>query len=779
MNKSKKKILAIFSALTLSALPIFAIACTSEKLDTNSSITEKGEESKETNSSTEGKSGNTSELEKLDLKIKYNSFQPIASLDPSEPLTTDFKIDAPEDIASKVKVEDIRLLKPDYKEGTLEVHYKLVDAKNPKNFINKVEKITGFIKNPFGVPKGADISGNHKLDPKSLTSYAKKTRLERFDFDNENYMPFITPREGGTGSSVYTKNDLTEDKIKELDKKARENNQDSFKNAKLKGFSIPFVDEKGETKGLNVNIGTEVGKGPSLIDSHSDEKYSLGLARTLPNDLYKQAGLQTFSLYIVNHDKGNEFTSNYGTTWILDYQKRTDGKYPTKWYFATNVHVAEAMNIQNEKIYNTKSKDKSSTSFQFLRLKNDVGTRTTFRTSAYGEQYENWSFGNEKDAFKTIYMGLNFLKSSPKDYLEPNSPYKDTEEFIDFAVFEVDFEKLPISPTVWSAGKPVEKKYTSHEDLARDMTNNYADDKNKDKQIKFLSNSYLKDYNKIGVPFANNDVDPVYKKDPNKTYDSLIAIGYPLTQSGNFADHFLRPYIDEADLNAGTHSVSLWVNGRRKWYDKMGKSETALASSVNENEASKGNYLSSEIGYRSIINKPGLLDSMISNPFVNKGPHTYPASTENKGKLPDNYNNSPNAPEGFRNRYLGYGLNYMIRHFAPGGGASGTSVRNQNNELVGILHVSHSSALTSLAAAFRSEGLDYNKYYGPYNMEQYDLIYGGGENQRFSYREALREMYKENKELKTALFPDGLDDSKIPAEFKFKDKVKASDNPEK
>ncbi|MFL0973860.1 hypothetical protein, partial [Mycoplasmopsis synoviae] len=65
--------------------------------------------------------------------------------------------------------------------------------------------------------------------------------------------------------------------------------------------------------------------------------------------------------------------------------------------------------------------------------------------------------------------------------------------------------------------------------------------------------------------------------------------------------------------------------------------------------------------------------------------------------------------------------------------------------------------------AFRSEGESYNGFYGKYQLEEYDLIYGGGKNQRTSYRQALESL---DANIKTALFPNGI--NKIPEEFKFK-----------
>nr|WP_307920145.1 hypothetical protein [Mycoplasmopsis bovis] len=109
----------------------------------------------------------------------------------------------------------------------------------------------------------------------------------------------------------------------------------------------------------------------------------------------------------------------------------------------------------------------------------------------------------------------------------------------------------------------------------------------------------------------------------------------------------------------------------------------------------------------------------------------------------------------------------MPRFYAPYGGASGSSVRNKKNELIAVYHSSNDGAKTGLAAVFRSPGKNYNKLFGDYNLPQYDLIYGGGKDQKNSYRQALKEKYKDMDGFKTKLFSNGFDESNIPPEFRF------------
>ncbi|UWV77494.1 DUF31 family putative serine protease [Mycoplasmopsis cynos] len=75
-------------------------------------------------------------------------------------------------------------------------------------------------------------------------------------------------------------------------------------------------------------------------------------------------------------------------------------------------------------------------------------------------------------------------------------------------------------------------------------------------------------------------------------------------------------------------------------------------------------------------------------------------------------------------------LGYIPKQYAPGGGSSGSSVRNQNNKVVGIIHAGTFTARASVAAALRSNGFNYQGLFGEYNLPQYDVIYGTGKDQK-------------------------------------------------
>nr|WP_307909088.1 hypothetical protein [Mycoplasmopsis bovis] len=114
-------------------------------------------------------------------------------------------------------------------------------------------------------------------------------------------------------------------------------------------------------------------------------------------------------------------------------------------------------------------------------------------------------------------------------------------------------------------------------------------------------------------------------------------------------------------------------------------------------------------------------------------------------------------------KYFNYGLHIMPRSYVPYGGASGSSVRNKNNELIAVFHTANNSAKTGLVATFRSYGYDYKGLFGDYKLPAYDLIYGGAPGQKNSYRDALEKKYKKNgKQYKTNLFQKGFSKDQIP-----------------
>jgi putative lipoprotein len=81
-----------------------------------------------------------------------------------------------------------------------------------------------------------------------------------------------------------------------------------------------------------------------------------------------------------------------------------------------------------------------------------VKTKTTLRLSNLDENIYRFGFASKNNEFllnhglKKIYDGRDFLKTKPTEYLteQQKEKYKDAGSFVDFAVFELDFEQLKL-----------------------------------------------------------------------------------------------------------------------------------------------------------------------------------------------------------------------------------------------------------------------------------------------------------------------------------------------
>ncbi|KEZ22529.1 Ig-specific serine endopeptidase MIP [Ureaplasma diversum] len=564
------------------------------------------------------------------------------------------------------------------------------------NFVNQ-EEFSAFENKTFR--EKADVAG------KSLDTFNSQ---QWYDFENDFYLSILYNHYSANGFRNFDPLQAYDNGVKVtnqqkqfFDNKAKELSQESYDKAALKGFTLPIYKENSnEVLGLSTKEGN-----PSLQHSSlaSNVTGAVGTSRLLPGDKYKDIALQTISVGFHKDIQGQIRTVS-GTMWILDFVPKDDKSYPTKWYFATNAHVAKEILT-----------DVAGISFTFL--KPDAALRQQQKLIKLDSNYKSLNVpGNNENKFiNTVYVATDFLNSKPSDFLTPAQAdkYKETDEFIDFAVFEVDFKELVKvkNAFIQQGGDPDDKREQigSAADLAKQVTNEYAT--KTDKHIKFLKTSYLKDFDKIKGPILDN----------RKWNDYLYAVGYPVARG------------QEIDRNQNQVGNALWTNS---FYGLL-KDEQRNDHQFQE----LGNLLSKHLGYRSFIDKAGIVDGFIAIPKVDG--------------LPLRYGDK---------HYWNMALEYSLFNFAAGGGSSGSSVRNQKNEIVGIVHLGNTNALVAVAAALRSEGYNYNGLYGKYNLPQYDLIFGGGKDQKSSYRQALAAKYGDT--FKTNIFSNGA--NSVPEDFKFK-----------
>nr|WP_272873012.1 DUF31 family protein [Mycoplasma phocoeninasale] len=365
----------------------------------------------------------------------------------------------------------------------------------------------------------------------------------------------------------------------------------------------------------------------------------------MPNEDYRRSALQSFSIQFNNQtEEQNVSRSTSGTMWIMDFALADGSKYPTKWYFGTNAHVADALTNKTNR-------------FNILKLLESTKILTKLRLAGLDDNFVRLSFKSKdsetnvnKHGIQTVFSGKEFLSTNPSEYLvsSQKEKYKNVKDFIDFAVLEIDFDKIQLEFALTN-GNDVSSKYVSlsGEDLAKFLTNSYATDKNQ--HISFRANSYLgnNDYRKIDFPLS---LKPEEQNNWWEKYEELFITGYPSAKN----DYFLKPYVDDDQIKIAARDFSLWTNSDYKFYDGLVPNDSGVPS-IPKSKTDRGNFLSYNIGYRTFNNKPGITDALISANRFGSGLYK---DSENK-------------------EYISMGLHYSMRHYAPIGGASGSSVRNK------------------------------------------------------------------------------------------------------
>ncbi|WP_434329192.1 DUF31 family protein [Mycoplasma capricolum subsp. capricolum] len=447
-------------------------------------------------------------------------------------------------------------------------------------------------------------------------------------------------------------------------------------------------------------------------------------------------------------EAGKIFRPTSGTMWILDHQTSPNETGSNKFYFGTNSHVAKAIND-------------NLSSMSLTRIDKSVGIGQTLKLNSLDPNFKTFHFsGDLRQAIDVIFHATDFIEEDqrPTEFLESKQKekFKNTGIYADFAVIEIDFDKLlknykdnngnSSNSNFWvqKQGQPITDIYKDKEvkDIVLDITNEYAKLDEKDK-VKFKSSSYLEkeQYPTIERMISFN---PNNKTDLDKfnSLESLYILGYPSAKD----DYYFDKYEDQNQEAIKKLDFSLWTNSDQRYYNQASRKEGYPQKYPNY-LLDKGEFLSYQIGYRSFIDKPGLTDAFIASSRV--GDKLYKLN---------------------KKEYFQYGLQIMPRFYAPSGGASGSSVRNNKNELIGVFHAANGSAKTGLATVFRSPGYNYQGLFGKYNLAEYDLIYGGAKHQINSYRYSLFRKYQNQSDFKTALFKEGLDRNKgIPEQFKFKE----------
>ncbi|QKT05473.1 Ig-specific serine endopeptidase MIP [Mycoplasma sp. OR1901] len=432
------------------------------------------------------------------------------------------------------------------------------------------------------------------------------------------------------------------------------------------------------------------------------------------------------NFYALNYNilNSDQYNSGSGTAFIIDYLEPSDkNKYPTKFYFMTNYHVVNGFDLKNIK------------NISLARLNNEYN-QLNKTLKVVGNDINIPKIYFNPTSYNKVVDGRDFLNTSPSQY----STNKDdkNQEYLDFAIFEIDFEKLFNDQEQMYANSFLNAN--SAEELAQKVTNNYAL-LPEDKKIGFLSYDYLNEYSKMNKDETNSN-----KLDSDK--DQLYALSYPSTKTRHLNDFYLELNEEEKlknsdQLEDANSKFSLWTNQTYEYYNKPN-----LMSEISKDILDQGGELSSTISMRSFKDKAGVFDKFIHAP----------SST---GKL---FHSKDDGLD-----YYEAGLGYALKNYSPAGGSSGSSIRTKDNKLVSIITTGYARSMLSASLAIRSNGYNLEQLYGDYNMPQYDIIYGTGKDQKTSYREAIKSYLEKNSvQNKTHLFKNGFETENIDQAFVFK-----------
>ncbi|QCZ36727.1 Ig-specific serine endopeptidase MIP [Mycoplasma nasistruthionis] len=675
---------------------------------------------------------------------------------------------------------------------------------------------------------------NFKPAEADTDAYKKGTNWDKFNIDEKYYLDRLYRQFAENKEEIVAEINKTygEDHVRKFDEKAKEQHMTSFFGSYLKNFSVPNSSNKLVLDPIKTILRTY---------HWEDVLGDRGLPREVPNQLYKNTLLQSYSIRIVNENQYLKESRSipstfapFGTAWILDYKLDDTGTYPTKFYLATNLHVAELLikstpddspyqnvlsdaqmktnadrAIEAQKAVDAVFEPTKEANLKYRALlgkynMDDIQFEKKYKDSRDSlpqeliEAYEtvkpllaDWEkkelaaraaksvitgvtkridlihynpdtpianqFNDATDRLpfadvfrfapkqvKLVYAGSNFLNSSPRDYLDSDSPYFTWEEMADFAVLEFDFASESTNPDYsynyydTSTGSLMKATLPNVSTFASYITSGFADP-TVGLNSKPANFDLLEKYDE----FQNQKLTANGIEVPKLKYN-FIALGFPNAKDD--IDLIKQiPYDEGRKISLG-YTSTLWVNKPFK-----PRKDVIDASFL-------GYGLSPNVALRTFPDKPGLTDILLASPLIDEN--------NTKGFSVSHLLETGSPYQG--KHFINYGLGYVLQSWEPGKGASGSSVRDVDNNIIGINYAAADGSLLSnisITQALRSVGYNYNGLYGDYNLEQYDLIYGGGKNQRTSYRQALQKIYGDN--YKTKLFPQGT--ATIPEEYRFKE----------
>ena len=312
------------------------------------------------------------------------------------------------------------------------------------------------------------------------------------------------------------------------------------------------------SKGSGENdINVSQGQGPTSPSTGVEENAQLQTGKIKTQTEVNQLK-NTFSIGFESY--GGAFA--FGTAWIVDYQLKPDGSDPDTFYLATNAHVAQNLKIANDIMtperYEAEVDPFHNTKNVTLATINNPQIGKTYDHTGNNDQYLKATL--HANQVRTVFIGNDYLTTSPSDFNKTNGNWQNNEEYLDFAILEVKFDSAT---------------------QATKMSQNYAKEVNR--QFKYKQQSLL----------AQNQ--PVVQ-------NNYSVLGFPATRK----DSYWRPTIltTSRSINDSTNNLATLASSPyyNSFYGKTGVFDAAIGLSFfgyNYREAYQVNnwYVSSGLIY--------------------------------------------------------------------------------------------------------------------------------------------------------------------------------------
>ena len=237
----------------------------------------------------------------------------------------------------------------------------------------------------------------------------------------------------------------------------------------------------------NNDIDVSQGQGPTEPSSGVELNAQLQTGKIKTQTEINQLK-NTFSIGFESAGGGMAF----GTAWIIDYQLKDNNQDPDTFYLATNAHVAQnlkiAADVMTPERYDSEYEPFHNTKFVELATIKDPQIGKTYGNTTNNDQYLKARLNANQ--VRTIFIGNDYLTTSPGDFNKTNANWFNNQEYLDFAVLEIKF---------------------NNSDQAKTMTQDYAH--SPERQFKYKQESLLaqanpiiqNNYSVLGFPAIRQD----------------------------------------------------------------------------------------------------------------------------------------------------------------------------------------------------------------------------------------------------------------------------------